>query len=154
MDGPFALASGAFQASATITIAMERRGLMQPAARIRLGPLPCAGSERSRSASDARQHLPAGLLGEAGRETMTKPTAKYTEDEIAAIRRYAGHGGPGYRDDAVQAHQALMTRVLRQKQALPYGDLYFEFMREVDCKMPDLGLRATYRARIKAEMPA
>lgn len=81
---------------------------------------------------------------------MSKPKAKYTDDEVAAIRRYAGHSGPGFRDDAIQAHHALLTRVRRRGEALPYGDLHFEFMREVDCPMPDLGLRATYRARIIA----
>lgn len=81
----------------------------------------------------------------------SKTRAKYTEDEVAAICRYAGHAGPGFRDEAIHAHRSLLTRVRRREEALPYGDLHFEFMREVDCPMPDLGLRATYRARIKAE---
>lgn len=82
---------------------------------------------------------------------MSKPKAKYTDEEIAAIRRYAGHSGPGFRDDAIQAHRALLTRVRLREEALPYGDMNFEFMREVDCPMPDLGLRATYRARIMTD---
>lgn len=81
---------------------------------------------------------------------MSEVFASYSEDEISAIRAYAGHGGPGFRDDAIKAHHALMDRVRRLKQKLPYGNLHFEFMREVDTPMPDLGLRATYRARIKA----
>lgn len=85
---------------------------------------------------------------------MTGPWAQYTDDEIAAIRAYAGHAGPGFRDDAVGAHRALLTRVRLDKLKLPYGNLYFEFMREVDCECPDLGLRAMYRKRINAGEPA
>lgn len=79
------------------------------------------------------------------------PWAEYTEYELHAIRAYAGHSGPGFRDDAVRAHRALLDRVRIDKLKLPYGNLYFEFMREVDCKCPDLSLRAIYRKRIKDE---
>lgn len=73
---------------------------------------------------------------------------KYTPEERYDI--YSHAKGPGGREEAISAHRAMMARVRVGRKRLPYGDIYFEFMREVDCPMPDLGLRSTYRRRITA----
>lgn len=87
---------------------------------------------------------------------IMKTTAKYTDDELRTIESLAcaSPATPAHREYAIDAHRALMARVRSSKARLPYGDMHFEFMREVDTPMPDLGLRATYRARIiKAMQP-
>ncbi|MGY3582482.1 hypothetical protein ACVIGB_000593 [Bradyrhizobium sp. USDA 4341] len=86
----------------------------------------------------------------------SKQRVTYTDEEIAAITTYANSSvekdGKDYtnaaRDAAVEAHRALLTRVRLSRGELPYKDLHFEFMREVDTPVPDYGLKATYRKQI------
>lgn len=76
---------------------------------------------------------------------------KHTEDERKAIREFACSvtgSGFAFRDDAIAAHRALLTRVRLDRKSMPYGDPYFEFMREVDTPVPDYSLRARLRHKI------
>lgn len=72
----------------------------------------------------------------------------HTDEERTVITEFAGSAGkadPALREAAIAAHRALLARSRHGAENLPYGDPHFEFMREVDTPMPDLGLRATYR---------
>lgn len=83
-------------------------------------------------------------MGAVGKPKL-KVIAAYTDTERAAILACA-EGRE--RDYAICAHRVMLKRVRGRGEQLPYGDPHFEFMREVDCPVPDLGLRARYRARV------
>lgn len=74
----------------------------------------------------------------------------HTDDEKAAIRACAEKSDPALRTQAIAAHRALLARI-RLGGSPPYGDPYYEFMREIDTPVPDLGLRARYRKLILEE---
>lgn len=78
----------------------------------------------------------------------------YFPGEIRSIRALAAANKPpaSVRDEAIAAHRALLTRIRRAgtEAKIPYGNPYFEFMREVDCPMPDLLLRYRRRQEILA----
>ena len=81
---------------------------------------------------------------------------KYSASEYESIRACArdqSYNQPQFREEAVAAHRAMITRLRFNRTELPYGDVYFEFMREIDNPCPDYGLRAAYRKRILEEMP-
>jgi hypothetical protein len=75
-----------------------------------------------------------------------KAIAAYTDVERAAILACANGRE---RDYAICAHRVMLKRCRDRQEQLPYGDPYFEFMREIDCPMPDLLLRARYRMRVQ-----
>ena len=75
----------------------------------------------------------------------------HTDEEKAAIRACAGKSDPALREQAIAAHRAMLARV-RLAGSPPYGDPYYEFMREIDTPVPDLGLRARYRQLVLDEV--
>jgi hypothetical protein len=78
----------------------------------------------------------------------------HTKEEKIAIKALAGsHKAPtSIRDAAISAHRQLLARFRNSRGSkLPYGDPFFEFMREVDCPMPDLLLRHRRRQEVLAE---
>lgn len=81
---------------------------------------------------------------------------EHTAYERQAIRALAAShkAPPSIRDEAIAAHRAFIARATsgRPRQPLPYGNPYFEFMREVDCQMPDLLLRHRYRKEILSQV--
>lgn len=79
-----------------------------------------------------------------------KPIAAYTDIERSAILACANGKE---RDYAIAAHRVMIRRCRTRQEQLPYGDPYFEFMREIDCPMPDLLLRARYRMRVLNDNP-
>jgi hypothetical protein len=76
----------------------------------------------------------------------------YFPDEKRAIKALAAAHKPAasIRDEAISAHRALLRRLNRSAEKPPYGNPYFEFMREVDCPMPDLLLRYRRRQEVLA----
>jgi hypothetical protein len=84
-----------------------------------------------------------------GREHLT---VDYFPDEKRAIKALAASNKPpaSIREEAIAAHRALLRRVNRSSEKLPYGNPYFEFMREVDCPLPDLLLRYHRRQQVLA----
>lgn len=78
----------------------------------------------------------------------------YTDEEKRVIKLFAGVTQPAprrMRQDAVAAHQAMMRRMLLSsvvREALPYNDPHFEFMREIDNPCPCPILKARWRAEV------
>lgn len=83
---------------------------------------------------------------------MKRAAVDHTPDEKVAIKALAGchKAAPSIRDAAISAHRAFIMRATRNRGSLPYGNPYFEFMREVDCPIPDLLLRHRYRKEVIA----
>lgn len=74
----------------------------------------------------------------------------YTDEERLAITEYAWRPGPdvALRDAAVAAHREMIIRTRHDGEELPYTDICFRFMSEIDHPVPDLGLRATLRQKV------
>ena len=79
---------------------------------------------------------------------ILKKVERYSEAEREDIRAYARNPGPSFLDNAIKSHRNMLSRLRLRRTELPYGDIYFEFMREIDSLCPDYGLRAAYRRRI------
>lgn len=78
----------------------------------------------------------------------------HTPDEKNAIKAFAAadKATASLRDAAISAHRSFIMRATsgRPRNPLPYGNPYFEFMREVDTPVPDLLLRRRYRQEVLA----
>lgn len=83
----------------------------------------------------------------------------HTKEEKIAIKSLAALRDPvpSIRDKAISAHRAFIMRATarqgKKPGGLPYGNPYFEFMREVDTPVPDLLLRNRYRKKVMADVP-